>query len=324
MLSYLISMATFVGFFMILALALNLQWGMTGMVNFGIAGFYALGAYTSGLLTVEAGWPFLFGVAAAAVLGLAFGVALSFLSMRLRDDFLAIVTLGFAELVRLFALNEDWLTRGPRGLPIDVRPLSGVFGRDGYAAFYLAIVAVVVLAAFLVNERIRRSPYGRVAKAIREDDVVAEVLGKNVLRFRVQVFGIGALFMAVAGALYAHYTQNISPDHFTPVVAIFIWMSVIAGGAGNNKGLLLGAGLVMMFLEGTRFLGEFIAFLDAEKASAVRIILIGVLLILVIRFRPQGLMPEEKFKGTGEPAPEARHGKFVMQGLNRQNSKKGG
>ena len=300
MTAYLISMATYTGFFMILALALNLQWGMTGMVNFGIAGFYAVGAYTSGLLTTDAGWPFAAGFIAAGLLAMILGVGLALLSMRLRDDFLAIVTLGFAELVRLFILNEDWLTHGPRGLPIEVRPLSGVFGRDGYAVFYLAFVACVVLAVYLVNERIRKSPYGRVTKAIREDDLVASTLGKDVLKTRIQVFALGALFMGLAGSLNAHYIQNISPDAYTPVIAIFIWMCVITGGAGNNKGLLIGAGLVMMLLEGTRFLGGIFSFLDAEKSSAIRIIIISVLLILVIRFRPDGIMPEEKFSGPQE------------------------
>lgn len=296
MTSYLISMATFAGFFMILALALNLQWGMTGMVNFGIAGFYAVGAYTSGLLTVDAGWPFLAGFFGAGLLSMVLGVGLALLSLRLRDDFLAIVTLGFAELVRLFLLNEDWLTYGPRGLPIDVRPMSGVFGRDGYALFYLGFVALTIVVVFIINERIRKSPYGRVVKAIREDDIVAQTLGKNVLRFRVQVFALGAFFMGIAGALNAHYIQNISPDAYTPTIAIFIWMCVITGGAGNNKGLLIGAGLVMLLLEGTRFLGEIFSFLDAEKSSAIRIIIISVLLIAAIRFRPEGIMPEEKYR----------------------------
>ena len=300
MTAYLISIATFVGFFMILALALNLQWGMTGMVNFGIAGFYGLGAYTSGLLTVKAGWPVELGMVCAIAAGLVFGAAVSFLSVRLRDDFLAIVTLGFGEVVRLIILNEDWLTNGPRGLPIPVRPLADQFDRDGYAIFYLLLVAAVVLIAFLIVERIRRSPYGRVLKAIREDDLVASVLGKNVLAFRIQVFAIGAGLMALAGALFAHYTQSISPDAFTPMVSIFIWMSVIVGGAGNNKGLLIGAGIVMLVLEGTRFMGDFVTFLDAEKLSALRIILIGVILIVVLRIRPKGLMPEEKFRAPAD------------------------
>ena len=105
--------------------------------------------------------------------------------------------------------------------------------------------------------------------------------------------------MGLAGALYAHYTQNISPDVFTPMVAIFIWMSVILGGAGNNKGLLIGAELVMLLLEGTRFVGDFVTILDAEKLSAIRIILIGATLILVLRYRPKGLLPEERFRYRG-------------------------
>jgi len=111
----------------------------------------------------------------------------------------------------------------------------------------------------------------------------------------VQVFAIGAAFMGIAGALFAHYVQNISPEIFSPMIAIFIWMSVILGGAGNNKGLLIGAGIVMGILEGTRFLGDVFRDVDAETLAAVRIILIGVLLILIIRFRPQGILPERKF-----------------------------
>jgi branched-chain amino acid transport system permease protein len=299
MTAYLISMATFVGFFMILALALNLQWGMTGMVNFGIAGFYALGAYTSGLLTAKAGWPVGLAMPMAAVTGLIAGGFVALLSIRLREDFLAIVTLGFGEVVRLIALNEDQITEGPRGLKIDARPFAGMFERETYPLVYLALVAAVVALTFFVAERIRRAPLGRTLRAIREDDVVAGVLGKNILAHRVTVFAIGAAFMGVAGALYAHYVQNISPEVFMPMVAIFIWMSVIVGGAGNNWGLLAGAGIVMTILEGTRFMGDFIEFLDAEKLSAIRIILIGALLIIILRVRPRGILPEPRFTYKG-------------------------
>jgi branched-chain amino acid transport system permease protein len=300
MTAYLISMATYVGFFMILALALNLQWGMTGMVNFGIAGFYALGAYTSGLLTTKAGWPVGLAMPMAAVTGMAAGALVALLSIRLREDFLAVVTLGFGEIVRLIALNEDQITEGPRGLKIDARPFAGMFERETYPLVYLALVAAVVALTFFVVERIRRAPLGRTLRAIREDDVVAGVLGKNVLAHRIAVFAIGGAFMGVAGALYAHYVQNISPEVFMPMVAMFIWMSVIVGGAGNNWGLLLGAGIVMTILEGTRFLGDFIEFLDAEKLSSIRIIMIGALLIIILRVRPRGLLPEPRFtyKGT--------------------------
>lgn len=296
MTSYLISIGTYVGFFMILALALNLQWGIAGMVNFGIAGFYALGAYTSAILTVTYAWPFWAGVTAAASVGLVSGVLIASLSARLSSHYLAIVTLGFAEIVRLIALNETWLTGGPRGFPINVRPLAGTMDTQSYGLFYLCLVLTFVGVTFAVIEMITRSPYGRVLRAIRDDDVVVAGLGKQVFSFRLQTFAIGSMFMAIAGALYAHYIQNISPDHFTPMLAIFIWMAVVAGGAGNNRGLLLGAGAMMLLLEGTRFLGNVISFLDAEKLASIRIILIGSLLILVLRYRRQGMLPERTFK----------------------------
>lgn len=305
--AYLISMATYAGFFMILALALNLQWGLTGMVNFGIAGFYALGAYTSGLLTAKAGWPLGLSIPAAVGAGLVAGGLVALLSMRLREDFLAIVTLGVGEMIRLVVLNEDQITEGPRGLRIEAQPLHGLVSSDAYPLFYMCFVGLFVAVTFLICERIRTGPMGRTLRAIREDDVVAGVLGKNVFRHRVQIFAIGGGFMGLAGALYAHYTQNISPEVFMPMVAMFIWMSVIVGGAGNNRGLLIGAGAVIMFLEGTRFIGDVIPALDAEKMSALRIIIIGLLLIVTLRIRPRGLLPEPKFtykrpKDAGQPA----------------------
>ncbi|MFT6299500.1 MAG: branched-chain amino acid transport system permease protein [Yoonia sp.] len=299
-------MATYAGFFMILALALNLQWGLTGMVNFGIAGFYALGAYTSGLLSAKAGWPLGVTIPAAVLVGLVAGGLVALLSMRLREDFLAVVTLGVGEMIRLVLLNEDQITEGPRGLRIEAQPFRDMISVDSYPFFYLCLVALSVAVIFLICERIRTSPMGRTLRAIREDDVVAGVLGKNVFRHRVQIFALGGGFMGLAGALYAHYTQNISPEVFMPMVAMFIWMSVIVGGAGNNRGLLIGAGTVIMFLEGTRFIGDVAPWLDAEKMSSLRIITIGMLLIVTLRVRPRGLLPEPKFiyqkpKDAGKP-----------------------
>lgn len=310
MTGYLVSILTFTGFFLILALALNLQWGMTGMVNFAIAGFYGLGAYTSGLLTMKAGVPVGLAIAAAPVAGAILGAGVAALAVRLREDFFAIATLGFGETLRLIFLNEDWLTNGPRGLPIDVRPMQSWVAREDYPLLYLALVFAGVALAFALVEAIRRAPYGRVLRAIREDDVIAEVMGKPVLAIRITVFALGAGLMAGAGALYAHYTQNISPDHFTTFVAIFIWMAVILGGAGNNWGLVIGAGAVMAVLEGSRFLANDIAFLDPAQISALRVILIGAVIIAVIRLRPQGLMPEPRlraarFRGTG-PLPRTQ------------------
>lgn len=293
---YLIAIATSAGFYLLLALALNLQWGVTGLVNFGVAGLYALGAYASALVTERLGLPFLLALPMAALVGALAALLLAALSARLSGDYLAIVTLGFAELVRLVAMNEDWLTRGPRGLAIATRPLPDGLSREGAAIGYLLLVLAAVAIAFWALERIRRAPMGRVLRAIREDALVPATLGRDVQGFRLRAFAIGGALMAVAGSLYAHWVLSITPDHFQTPVTIITWMAVVIGGAGNNRGLVLGAFLVVGIVEGTRFLGGVLPGIDAERLSALRIVLIGVLLILAIRFRPQGLIPEQPLR----------------------------
>jgi branched-chain amino acid transport system permease protein len=295
---YLIAIATSAGFYLLLALALNLQWGLTGLVNFGVAGLYALGAYASALATERLGLPFLLALPMAALVGALAALMLAALSARLSGDYLAIVTLGFAELIRLIAMNEDWLTRGPRGLAIATRPLPEGLTREAAAIGYLLLVLAVVAIAFWALERIRRAPMGRVLRAIREDALVPATLGRDVQAFRLRAFAIGGALMGVAGSLYAHWVLSITPDHFQTPVTIITWMAVVIGGAGNNRGLVLGAFLVVGIVEGTRFLGGVLPGLDAERLSALRIVLIGVLLILAIRFRPQGLIAEQPLRHT--------------------------
>lgn len=296
MTAYLVAILTSAGFYVVLALALNLQWGLTGMLNFGLAGFYALGAYASAITTELGGMPFLAGFAMAIAVGALAGLAVAGLSARLVGDFLAIATLGFAEIVRFLALNEDWLTRGPRGFPIATRPIPEGLSREATAWAYLGLVAALVIVAYLIVERIRTAPMGRVLRAIREDELVPAALGKDVFRFKLQAFALGAALAAAAGSLYAHWVQNISPDHFTTALAIGVWMSLIVGGAGNNRGVLVGATLVMVILEGSRFLTGVVPGLDAESLSALRIALIGVLIIVTVRFRPEGLLPEPRIR----------------------------
>src|SRR5256885_10020424 len=185
MTSYLIAMATFAAIYAILALALNVMWGMAGLVNLGIVGFYAFGAYISALLTVKAHAPIALGFA-AAMLGTAIMGALVTLGLtRLRDDYLAIVTLGFAEVVRILAENEIWLTRGTDGISGIPQPLKSTLGADFNLA-YLVFALVLLAAIFFVLERVRTSPFGRVLRAIREDAQIASFAGKDVLKFKVK------------------------------------------------------------------------------------------------------------------------------------------
>jgi len=291
MTSYLIAMATFGAIYAILALGLNVMWGMAGMVNLGIVGFYGFGAYITALLTVKAGAPIAVGFI-AAMLGTAAMAALLTLGLtRLRDDYLAIVTLGFAEAARIVAENEIWLTRGTDGISGIPQPLKSTLGQDfnlAYFVFCLVILAVVLF----VLERVRSSPFGRVLRAIREDAQVAAFAGKDVVKFKAKAFAIGGALAGLAGALYAHYASYIVPEIYVPLLTIYIFLALTAGGIGNNFGAIVGAFVVVFFLESTRFLVGVIPWLSAEQLAAMREFLIGLGLLLVLYLRPRGLMPE--------------------------------
>jgi len=290
--SYFIAIGTFVGIYALLALGLNIQWGFTGLVNLGHVGFFAIGAYSTALLTVH-GMPFAAGLALAILLSASLGALVAMATLRLREDFLAIVTLGFSEILRLFLINEDWLTKGTNGIKAIPRPFREAFSQ-GYDLFYLILVTIAVLIVFLILDRIRISPFGRVLRAIREDEDVAQVAGKNTFRFKVQAFTLGAGLAGLAGFFYAHYVTYISPDSFVPALTIYIWVALMAGGSGNNKGAILGAVVLMGFLEGTRFLKDLIFFLSDVRLAAAREILVGVFLILLLIYKPEGVLPEER------------------------------
>lgn len=291
--AYLVAILTTAAVYVILALALNIQFGLTGLMNFGVVGFYGVGAYTSGIMTETFDQPIVVGMLAAVIVGGIAGALVSLLSVRLSGDFLAIVTLGFAETMRLAFNNEDWLTRGPRGFLIMTRPVIEGLDRDTSAWFILGVFVLVAAIVFLMLNRLAGAPFGRVLRSIREDDVVPATLGKNVLAYRVQAFMLGSAVMALAGSLYAHYVQTITPDNFTTQIAILVWMSLIVGGAGNMKGAVLGALVVTAIYEGTRFLAPFLDFLTPTQVSSLRFIIIGTLLIVVVRYRPEGLIPEK-------------------------------
>ena len=312
--AYIVAILTVTAIYAVLALALNLQYGKTGLINFGIVGFYGLGAYVSAIVTETGGQPFVVGLALAVAFGAVAGAAVALLSQRLSGDFLAIVTLGFAETVRLVLTNEDWLTRGPRGFIISERPIPDGLTRDGASLFYLALVLGLLVLVFLLVERLSRAPYGRMLRAMREDDVVLSTLGKNVFAYRVQVFAIGCAVMAAAGAFYAHYVQTITPDNFTTPVAVLVWISLVVGGAGNNVGVVLGAAVVSIVYEGSRFLAPLLPWLAPEQFAALRFIVIGVALILVIRFRPDGLWPETLRPAPGAPIPVSSQTSLAKEG----------
>ena len=289
MTAYLAAMLILAGIYCLLALGLNLQWGYTGLINFGHVGFFAIGAYTSALLTTQLAWPIPAGFLAALILAGASAYPLGLVSIRLRTDYLAIVTLGFSEVVRAVLVNERWLTKGTQGLSYIPRPFGQLpTGLSEIA--YLALVLGVSGAAFWMVRRLGRSPFGRTLEAIRENEEAAQSLGKYVASFKIRSFVIGAAIAGAAGSLYAHYINYVVPEQFLPLVTFYVWMAVILGGSGSNRGVILGTLVLMLFLEGSRFAKDFIPFVSDVKLAALRFMAVGLGLILLLLYRPQGIL----------------------------------
>jgi len=311
LLSYLVSLVIMGGIYAVFALGLNVQWGYTGLFNIGIAGFFAIGAYTSALITtpmpegvyatyveqlVGLNLPFPFGLLGAAVVSGIIVLAVGIPTLRLREDYLAIATIGIAEAIRLLFNNERWLANGPRGLTGLPQPLRALAGPQHYNYIYLGIVLLTLVLVYWAIERGIRSPWGRVLRAIREDEIAAAMNGKDVFAFKLQALVLGSAIMGLGGALYAHYVRAISPDAFSPLFATFlIWVMLLLGGSGNNKGALLGAFLVWGIWVGTTFVtDQILPPFWAARAPYLRFLLIGVIVEAIILLRPQGILGEER------------------------------
>jgi branched-chain amino acid transport system permease protein len=298
---YLVAMAVTAGIYAIMALGMNVIWGMAGLINLGLVGFFAVGAYTSSLLTLKAGWPISAGVLAGAAAAAAVGVAVALITVRLRGDYLAIVTLGFAETMRVVMSNELWIANGTDGLSGIPGPFRQSLGPHLFNLQFLTIVVAGTVILFFLFERLAHAPFGRVLRGIREDEQVVQVAGKNVVMFKIKAFAVGTAALGLAGALYAHFTSFIAPDLFAPLLTLYVKLSLLVGGLGNNIGAIVGAVLVVFFLESTRFIIPYIPEISAVQGAALREILIAVALLLVLRVRARGLVPE---KIANVPLPE--------------------
>jgi neutral amino acid transport system permease protein len=424
MVGYLTSLAIFIATYALFSLGLNLQWGFTGLINFGHVAFLTLGAYVTVLLTLN-GVPIILATFAGGLCAALLGLLIGLSTLRLREDYLAIVTIGVAEVVRLIALNEEWLTKGTRGvysypLPLDkldpnlavkvgmIGVLTGIFSLGlwslwrwvsqlpkgdraplsvrplpssratllflGYG-LCLALLAVTLWLGFSVDfgflfasivplalgacipyfqfkqpiaqlkqqpwnthiaiasatfafsvammaywadvlglwnytykaglmwllvvsvalvfwrlEALVNSPWGRVLKAIREDEEVAKALGKNVFRYKLQSLMIGGAIAGLAGSFYAWQLTFINPDGFISLLTFQAWIIVVLGGSGNNVGTLLGALIFWAYDAATRFLLPVLLPLDDARLGAFRVMVIGLLMIVLMMWRPQGIL----------------------------------
>lgn len=309
LLNYLVFFVSLSGIYMILALGLNIQWGYTGQINIGIAAFFAVGAYTAAIITTPASpnhlggfdLPFLVGVVGAMITAGILALLVGLVTLKLRGDYLAIASIGIAEIVRLFLKNEAWLTNGVRGIPAIPQPVAGLI--DGFdAELFMVLVLLFVGLTYLTVDRLYHSPWVRVLRAIRANERAVQAAGKNMLRFRVEAFVLGSMAMGLAGALYAHFTSFISPSAFDPMFATFlVWVMLISGGSGNNLGAVLGALIIWGIWSGTEYLTTRVLPNDwVTRASAIRVFLIGVLLEVILLSRPEGLFAEKPPKTPGE------------------------
>jgi branched-chain amino acid transport system permease protein len=295
MMSFLILIAVVACFSAILALALNLQWGLGGMVNFGLAGFYALGSYAFAILAVRLQLDtFSATLAAMAVVAAVCGLV-ALVTLRVaEEDYFAIVTLGAGEMLRLAILNADGLTQGAQGMSGIPRPFASLVSNEWQSLVVLGVAAGALLLTLWFLESLARSPFGRLVRAVREDDLVAATLGKNVLWVRVRVFAIGGAIIGLAGSLHSMYYQYVDPTQFATIAVAYSFMAIIAGGRGAHRGTALGAAAVLLLLEGTRFVS--LPGLGADQVAAIRIIVIGACLIGLLVHRPQGFYREYRLQ----------------------------
>jgi branched-chain amino acid transport system permease protein len=285
--------------FSLITLGLNLQWGLTGLFNVGLAGFVAIGAYTSALLTTPGdparlgglGLPIVVGWLGAMVVGALAAALTGFATLRLKSDYLAITTFGVAVVVQLVALNAQALTGGPFGIGFIPRPFGGLAETPLlFNLSNLGIVLAVTLAAYLALEHLSRSPWGRVLKALREDERAAVSLGKSARFYRVQAFAVGGAIMALAGALQAHFIGFIAPDNYLPILTFQVWVMLIVGGSGSNAGAVVGSVLVWAIWAGSGAMTSILFSPEQQaRAASLQIVAIGVMLCLILLLRPNGL-----------------------------------
>jgi branched-chain amino acid transport system permease protein len=289
----------------LVALGLQLNVGFTGVVNFGAAGFMAVGAYTMAILTIDTDFSFWLSLPISILVTMAFGLIVGLPSLRLRTDYLAIATIAFAEIIRLIAQNARELTGGNQGLFcsddqskcfddtwLDVSDrvegwLVDLGWSDPEIIFPLLLVAwALVLIVTLGLLFVQRSPWGRVLRAVREDEDAARALGKNAVAYKLQSLAISAAIAAVAGWILALNLATIHPIDFEPLVTFFAYGVLVLGGLANYWGVLVGSVIFWTLLEATRFIDVFD---DQSDQTALRLAIVGLVLILLMAFRPQGM-----------------------------------
>jgi branched-chain amino acid transport system permease protein len=282
----------------ILVQSLNLIMGYVGVISMGHAVFSGIGAYTAALISIHLGYNFLIGLAVGFVFSGLVGALLALPSLRVRDEYLIVFTVGFQMVVFEFMLTARGITQGQGGIP--GIPPAEIWGISFHTPLrFLPLLAVVGLICFAIAWRVIHSPFGRVLKAIREDESASRALGKNTLSFKVLVFALSGGLAAVTGSLMAHYISFISPFSFTIEVSVFIIVMVVLGGEANFWGPIMGAAILMGITEALRFVPGASGYIDAARE-----IFYGLILMFLMIFRPQGILPEHSKRIKRVSIPE--------------------
>jgi branched-chain amino acid transport system permease protein len=303
------SVGILAGTYTLFTLGLQLNVGFTGIVNFGQAGFMAIGAYTMGILVVKYDWSFWLALPAAVLVAIAFGLLIGLPSLRLRADYFAIATIAAAEIVRITAQNARELTGGNQGLfgfegewdnvsdSIE-SGLQSLGWSDPETLFplFLVVWATALIATALLHFG-TSSPWGRVLRAVREDEDAARALGKNTLVYKLQSLAISATLGALAGFFLALNLNYLNPEEFEPLFTFIGYAVLVLGGLANYWGVAFGAVIIWTILEGTRFVDLPIS---AEREAAVRFMIVGLVLILLMAFRPQGVFGKKEEMVLGD------------------------
>ena len=360
MVEYIVFLTINAGLYSLFALGLNLQWGICGLINFGLVAFMIVGSYTTVLLSLQ-GIPLILAVLIGAMLAALLGVFIGFGTLRLREDYLAIVTIGVAEIIRLIVQNEQWLTHGTFGIqrfPLPLETLdSNLFVKlcliailsilailatwkvvkgvqkewkikkssqptKPYYLLILGLVAIGLILLVYINgvfalsaytykaglmvlelitlaivywglEFLVHTPWGRILKAIREDEEIPRALGKNVFWYKLQAFLLGGAIAGIAGPFFAWQLTAIYPTDFDSLVTFNAWIIVVLGGAGSNAGTILGAVIFWLYDSLTRFLPA-VGILTQSQLGAFRIMLIGLILIVLMMLRPEGILGKKE------------------------------
>ncbi len=285
---YLIHLAILGAIYTILGISLNLVVGYTGLLSITQAAFYGIGAYTTAILLTTYDINFFISIILGALITAAASLLIGYVLSKFKGDYYALGSFGFNVIVYSIFLNSQNLTRGPLGIPGIDRPSLFGFSFSDNLSFLILVVTFAVLI-FLFSKFISNSSFGRVLKAIREDEQAIQIFGYKTHQYKLAIFVIGAVMASIAGSFFASYITFIDPSTFTINESIFILSIIILGGLANLHGSVLGALFLILLPEILRFVG-----FPSEIAAQMRVLVYGALLVILMMYRPQGLLGEYK------------------------------